>query len=275
MNNIQMANNLLQRVRNSLDIAETFELDIARMEMDDAMGRRKISEIPEEAWHASEGLESHLQMIVRDLKSLCDLLGLKSLLDEISSVRLLFEDELGKIEYSHELYDMHCPFLLFCQRVFASLASTLNTDVSSGLDTFTTILKNTAIILKDVNEIPSNETKVSNAVFKILKFAFHDAVKPTIPQFTKSYKPDLGVVGLRAAAEYKFITDEEKLKVAIGGIYEDINGYAGSADWEVFYSVFYIDGTVSPFEKIEAEFQKTGVPDNWHLIPVHGPSSKH
>ena len=116
--------------------------------------------------------------------------------------------------------------------------------------------------------------EVSNPVFSVMKYAFHDAIKPSIPQFTKTYKPDIGVTSLKSAAEYKFISSEKELKTAMGGIYEDIHGYAGSNDWKIFYSVFYITKPIVAPKKIIKEFQKVNVPTNWHPVIIHGTGNK-
>jgi hypothetical protein len=47
----------------------------------------------------------------------------------------------------------------------------------TGLDTFRTILENTSAIIKLTKIEPENEAHVRNAVFDVLKIAFHDAVR--------------------------------------------------------------------------------------------------
>ena len=271
--NIELSKNLSHRIQNSIDMATEYETTLANYEMADVTGQLPPG-LESEIWEAAEPFQNYMSSIFRDLKSLTDLLALHSLAEELKDKATPYKDNLAKIEYSHEKFDMHSPFLQYCKRVFASISAMLNADVSSGLDTFKSILENTPMILKDSKVIPTNETHVSREVFKILEYAFPDAIRPSIPQFTKTYRPDLGVSGLRAAAEYKFITKIEDLKTAIGGIYEDIYGYSGSADWEIFYSVFYISCPIPPVKVILSEFEKTNVPKNWHHIFVYGPNSK-
>jgi len=275
MTKVKLATNLATRVKNYIDIASEYEYKLSDFEMADALGEINKSELMQEHWELQEPFDYYMVSILRDLKSLSELLGLNSLLSELDSFSLKHKDKLAEFSFNHTECIMHSEVLLYCERVFSSISSTLRADVSSGLDTFKTILKNTPMILKDSETLPKNETEVSKQVFRVLNYAFLDAIRPKIPQLTKTYIPDLGVIGLKAAAEYKFITSLEELKNSIGGIYEDMHGYAGSADWEIFFSVFYISCTIPPVEKILSEFEITKTPRNWHHIFVYGPNSKH
>ena len=106
----------------------------------------------------------------------------------------------------------------------------------AGIDVFRTILQNTAAIVQsfDLRPTPTNEADVRRAIFEVLKFAFHDAIREIpIGHILKTYKPDLGVRSLMAAAEYRFASSEEEVKVALEGIYADMKGYAGNYEWRL------------------------------------------
>jgi hypothetical protein len=55
----------------------------------------------------------------------------------------------------------------------------------------------------------------------------------------KDFVPDGGVRDIKAAIEFKYAADKAEVSKALGGIYEDMAGYSGSADWTRFYTVLY------------------------------------
>lgn len=79
-----------------------------------------------------------------------------------------------------------------------------------------------------LNLQPISEAQVSRAVQDFLKLIFISARNPPAARFIKAlknYKPDILVPELAAAVEYKCIDTEEKLKVVLGEIAEDVKGY--------------------------------------------------
>jgi hypothetical protein len=71
------------------------------------------------------------------------------------------------------------------------------------------------------------------------------------------------VRSLKAAVEYKFVTSEQEARSALGQIYEDIYGYAGSADWTRFCAVIYMTDAFLTQAQVDAEWQLTDVPHCW------------
>ena len=133
------------------------------------------------------------------------------------------------------------------------------------------ILRGTPKILLDRKIEPSNEADVRNAVYKTLIHVFPDTVREIpIAKVSKTYKPDIGVKRIKSAIEYKFVDSEKEAKTALGGIFEDINGYEGSNDWTTFYAVIYMTDNFLTQDQVEAEFKLSKVPHHWKPIVVFG-----
>jgi hypothetical protein len=166
---------------------------------------------------------------------------------------------------------MYSPPLVAAKSLFDSLAVMTEGREVTGLGVFETILGNTAKIIEHSGLPPRNESQVRNRVLEILAFAFPDAIKEVpIAKSLKVYKPDIGVGPLMAAAEYKFADTKEKAKAALGGIYEDMRGYAGHPDWRSFYAVIYMTKTFYTQKDVEREFQLVRADLNWTPIIVYG-----
>ena len=133
------------------------------------------------------------------------------------------------------------------------------------------ILSTTAVFLRDQGVDPSTEADVQRAMRAVLKSVFPDTVSEVpIAKVTKTYKPDFGIPSLRAAIEYKFCASSAEVGKALGGIYEDIHGYAGSRDWEWFYAVIYMTEAFIAPQHAEAEFRLGSVTKYWKPIVVVG-----
>lgn len=135
------------------------------------------------------------------------------------------------------------------------------------------VLRNTPYIIKQWNIEPHNETEVKKCVYNTLIHTFPDVVKEMpISKETKTYKPDIGIKSIKSAIEYKFADTSEEVKKALGGIYEDIQGYSGSEDWNCFYAVIYMTEMFYTTEQIMSEFPSSR--HDWKLILVYGKGSR-
>jgi hypothetical protein len=133
------------------------------------------------------------------------------------------------------------------------------------------VLRGTSKIIWDRKLEPSKESEIRNAVYDVLIHVFPDTVREVpIAQVSKIYKPDIGVRSLKAAVEYKFADNESEARSLLGGIYEDIHGYAGSEDWKTFFAVLYMTGNFLTLDQVIAEWQMTNVPHSWKPIVVTG-----
>jgi hypothetical protein len=133
------------------------------------------------------------------------------------------------------------------------------------------ILRGTPKMLSDRKILPKNESEVRNAVYENLIHVFPGTTRDIpIAKVSKTYKPDIGIIRLKCAIEYKFVDSLEQTKVAIGGIFEDIQGYAGSKDWTKFYAVIYMTDHFMTQDQIEEEFKLLNVAHHWKPLIVFG-----
>lgn len=143
-------------------------------------------------------------------------------------------------------------------------------ELSPGIQLLENILNNTPHLLTTLGVFPLNERDVYTPAGKFLAVAFPDRIKePDIGQHLKVYKPEFGIPSLRAAIEYKYIDNEQELKVATEGIMTDVFGYAGSAMFDSFYAVLYLtDVAIATPQAIKASLGR--LPPQWKVLPVYG-----
>jgi hypothetical protein len=87
----------------------------------------------------------------------------------------------------------------------------------------------------------------------------------------RDFKPDADVRNLKTAIEFKFTTSRAEVSRAIGRIFENISGYAGSLDWTRFYTVVYQTEPFEPEERIKSELTRAGTV-TWKAILGSGPT---
>lgn len=132
------------------------------------------------------------------------------------------------------------------------------------------ILRETAMLVRRREIIPKGELDVQAVMHDYLAAFFTEYTRNiAIPKVIKTFKPDGGVPDLKAAIEFKYAASETELREALSGIYEDMAGYSGSADWTRFYSVLY---QTEPFVS-DNRFNKAisrGGSHSWTSIVVTG-----
>lgn len=224
--------------------------------------------------------ESILKRIYISLSLLIESLGYTSLLDDFKHDYAQFDGKLTRLTMLPHVGEFHSDVLGYFWQYYRTLSSLLGMDVQDLEDRkdrarLESILQNTAKIVFDRDVIPANEAEVRRCVYQLLIHVFPDTVREIpICQVTKTYKPDIGVRSLRAAAEYKYAATEEEAKKAIGGFYEDMRGYHGSDDWTHFYAVIYMTKPFFTLQQIQAEFSCVGVNPNWQPILVSGDGAR-
>jgi hypothetical protein len=216
-------------------------------------------------------LASYIQQMLTDSAALAEWLNLPILAQRIWSEI----DELKEngVDMSVTPFDVHLvsEALLRTQELARPLLSMVNETAITGLSVFEAILRNTPAIIHDRELAPHSEADVQRAVFDVLRYALPDMQREvSVGQVSKAYKLDFGSKAIAAAAEYKYVENQNELKKAIGGIYEDMKGYSGHYEWRNFYAVFYLTSPIANVAQIEAEFQHVGVGTNWRPIVVHG-----
>jgi hypothetical protein len=143
----------------------------------------------------------------------------------------------------------------------------------SGLGALQAILENTPNIMAERSLPPENETDINREIRKVVSYAFHGTVSsPKIPKLIKTYVPDFGVPSLKAAVEYKFAIDENGVKRAFAGFYEDMRGYSNTTEYQTFFAVLYTTNRIINEKIMKAEFKGNLADANWIPILVHGTS---
>jgi hypothetical protein len=201
-----------------------------------------------EAYHeADETFRFYLEILFREVSILAERLAVPSFSAKIDREFALYgRDQLTTMDTNPWDARPYSTALAKVDSFYQSLATMTDGNAVTGIDIFKTILQNTAAIVKSKQLAPSKEAGVRAAIFEILQFAFHDAVREIpIAHLFKTYKPDMGVRSLMAAAEYKFADTEAEVKKALGEIYEDMHGYSGHDEWRNFFAVIYTTDAIA------------------------------
>lgn len=142
----------------------------------------------------------------------------------------------------------------------------------SGVQYLETVLKNTATIIHKSGKTPKSEADVYSTVRHVLEAIFPSAKSPkaNFIKTAQAYKPDILLPELSAAVEYKYATDEVKLKTVITQISDDVKGYSGDDDYNLFYAVFYLTNDFWGETKFKAVWKEKEFPHNWRWYYVVG-----
>lgn len=236
-------------------------------------GRYSLSYSPDEQEMDSELLDELLNQTKLRIFFAYDYLGMTKMTKLLSEELEKYEGKFGRLS-EHPIVDVtYSPVQFILQNHLDAI--TCHIKIEDEEDTkrifLERILRNTAKILKENSVVPSNEADVRREVLKTLSLVFPYTVREVpIPKVFKTFRPDIGIKELSTAIEYKFVDSENDAKVAIGGIYEDMLGYEGSADWTTFYAVIYMTDHFMTQEQVEAEFKLSKAPHNWKPILVFG-----
>lgn len=194
----------------------------------------------EELEQAERYLTFLIEKVFRDTAVLAERMALRGYRKEVLRARKSFKD-LTAVEMTPCDVTFHSPPLAAARTMFDSVATMIEGREVTGLRVFETVLQNTPKIIERGGLMPSSEAEVREAVRGVLQLAFRDVVREVpIPKSIKTYRPDIGVPSLMAAAEYKFIDSRQEAKAALEGIYADMRGYAGHHAWRSFYAVLYM-----------------------------------
>jgi hypothetical protein len=142
----------------------------------------------------------------------------------------------------------------------------------SGVQYLEVILGNTASIIHKTGKKPASEAEVYKAVRHILECVFPSAKTPKSNFFktAQEYKPDILIPELSAVIEYKHANDEAKLKAVIAQISDDVKGYTGDEDYNLFYAVFYVTNDFWGGAKFKEVWKEKDFPKNWRPYYIVG-----
>ncbi|HGM6050730.1 TPA: hypothetical protein ACKP5I_000810 [Stenotrophomonas maltophilia] len=214
------------------------------------------------------------------LSLLIEQLGFTEFLKQFETGFKRFEGKLQEVEMAPYVGEFYSEAHSYLRKYLFSLSALLGANLEEQeqkqqMATLEGILINTPKIIFDRGIEPKNEAEVRKSVFDLLIHVFPDTVREaSIVQNTKTYKPDIGVKSLSTAIEYKFAESQAEVKKAVGGLYEDMRGYAGSKDWTRFYAVIYMTDAFFTQQQIMSEFKHTSADDNWKPLLVIGKGAR-
>lgn len=255
--------------------------DIERAEWNEMQYWGQERDYDEEKEFNKERLVDSLELIKLKIEFAHEFLGLPKMADRLKAELEKYNGKFGDLEFIPFVDVFFSPVKRILMRHLNALTSHIK--IENEIDYENTnskmlleqILRGTPKMLFDRNIEPTNEAEVRNEVYKILIHVFPDTVREIpIAKVSKTYKPDIGVKRLKSAIEYKYVNSEKEAKTAIGGIFEDIQGYEGSEDWTTFYAVIYMTDNFLTQDQVEAEFKLSKVPHHWKPIVVFGKGNR-
>jgi hypothetical protein len=215
-------------------------------------------------------LSFYVEKAFRDTCILAERLGLPRFRSDLAKRRKSFKRLHEVVPHPVDI-EFHSPPLDAVAEMYESLATMTEGRNVTGLGVFETILDNTPKIIAAADISPRNEAQVRTKVREVLGFSFRDVVHEIpIPKSIKTYKPDIGVLSLMAAAEYKFIDSLSDAKKALDETYTDMKGYGGRYDWRSFYAVYYMTRPFYSQKDVEEEYRLVKAELSWTPIVVVG-----
>lgn len=142
----------------------------------------------------------------------------------------------------------------------------------SGVHYLETILKNTGAILHQKQVTPKSEVEVYQEVKYVLEAVF-PSIKTSKSNFIKTakqYKPDILISELSVAIEYKYASNGQQLTKILGQIAEDVRGYTGDYEYQLFYAVIYVTNAFWGEDKFKHAWKDHNFPKNWRYFYIVG-----
>jgi hypothetical protein len=219
---------------------------------------------------AQETLAFYIEKAFRDISILAERLGLPLFRADVVEKRKSFTDLSALVPTPYDVMLQSEP-LDAARDLFDSLATMTEGRAVTGIGIFETLLENTPKIMDASGILPKTEAEIRKQVLKALSFCFRDVVREIpFPKNIKSYRPDIGVRSLMAAAEYKLVDSQQKAKNSLDEIYADMKGYGGRYDWRSFYAVFYMTAPFYTQKDFDEEFRLVRAELSWTPIVVVG-----
>ncbi len=264
-------NALVQRIEGIVEWAETAETQCSDL----ISTPRRVADDPHEELIDAEGrLAEYTRRIYRELRLLAGALNVPEMSTEIRQVEERYGD-LTAMEQDSEVPVLWSPALREALILFASLQSLAGTDTLQALNVFHNMLDKTGRIIEHLDLVPSNETQVRNVILRTVKYAFPDARKEQhAPNNITNFRMDIAVPSLKAVAEYKFADSADAVQECLNGIYADMTGYGGNAEWKHFFAVIYMTGPYRTPREVEQEFERVRARANWTPVVVVGPGER-
>lgn len=260
---------LVASIRETIGEARLVESRVWELELRRAEGRCDDLDHVEGLMEEQDALNYYVDKVFRDVQILAERLGLQAYRKDISKDRRSFSDlSLVTLDSDHNHFS---PALRRAINHFSSLETMVLGRELTGVGVFRTVLQNTNRIIDAQKLIPRNEADVRAAIRQVLRFAFGDIRHEIpLPKTLKTYKADIGVPAIMAAAEYKFATTKQAAKQHLDEVYADMKGYSGSVEYRTFFAVLYQTEPWFRQDEVEEEFRLVRAELSWTPVVVTG-----
>ncbi len=236
-------------------------------------------DMPPDDEEDTTSLTYHARQIYRYLLTAFYALNLPQVADELRREFTHHENKLAELRFEPSIAELVSDPLSLLESYIALLYPYLpqnykgdeQAELSWNLSLLTRILRGTPKMIYDRRLEPRNESDVKKAIYDTLIHSFPDTTGEfTLPKPIRSFRPDFGIPGLKAAIEYKFGDSEAEVKTIIGGLFEDMIGYSGTTDWQRFYAVIYMTKSFVTESQVLSNFGTTKLKEPWTIITVTG-----
>ena len=269
---IAFINRRLREVE-QFDLAQFFE------HLSDEDSRREFAV---EKSEAEDAIGWALRALCERLLLYCEALGLPSTRSAVQAWRDKWADDaLGKTKQWHNSQDdgRECPAFSAIRPLLDGLLVLLRPQHPTppldpierlGLEKLEHCLRSLAKVIREREIVPRGELDIQAVMHSHLEGVFEDYTRQvTVAKPLLSFKPDGGVISLRAAIECKFVAKKEELAVAMHGLNEDLSGYCGSRDWTSFYTLIYMTDAYTTERHVARALSMSGG-GAWTAILVTG-----
>jgi hypothetical protein len=241
-----------------------------------AIGQLELIGDPEHYDEEKRGADERLTLLVaravRRLRIVYEVIPLPSLMTEFDAALTACPSDKPIDYFAHDTDYPFSPMTELVKERLADLEPLVSntSPVRAERRLAARIVDQIAHLMARRGIVPSKEHDVQGELYFALLAAFPDVIRePSVPQPTKVYKPDFGISSIGMAIEAKYLDDPKHVGTILGGIYEDMKGYAGS-EWDVFLAVIYQTGAHVSQAVLDAEAQKVGTPKSWRITLVTG-----
>ncbi|ESY09156.1 hypothetical protein NKK48_29115 [Mesorhizobium sp. C386A] len=221
---------------------------------------------------ASEILKANTIRARAAIRIVFELLDLDESLKALEAEFEAVADRLGQVSYYDEYlgpYNEVVDLLSSRLDLVVPLVETPS-EVREQRRVLVRMLRQLPHFIEGTGNHPKREKDVQDHLLPILRLAFPDVVREApVPRQTKIYFPDFGIDSVGTAIEIKFVDDKAKAALSVGGLYEDMKGYANSG-YSFFVGLIYMTGNYLTQDQVEAELTNVDTPKNWKVYLVVG-----
>jgi len=186
---------------------------------------------------------------------------------------------IGKTKYDHQFDYLESQPFSFVEKMIDNIRAlageAISTKDAHEVALLETMLRKTPVLVRKRGVQPQDEKDVRDIMHDYLEAAFTEYRRNVnIHGIIRDFKPDGGVRNIKSAIEFKFAGTHAEVTKALGGIFEDVSGYAGSLDWTRFYSVIYQTQAFESEDRVKSEMARAGTLMKWTSILVTGSGAR-